>query len=91
MITKFLESQLGISSTTIAYLAGPLVLAAGGFGAITGGALVARWNLHYAGMIRLCMYSCCFSWFGNLAFVFNCPERTYTTPDGYVGAPKPTS
>ncbi|KAH8026480.1 hypothetical protein HPB51_020972 [Rhipicephalus microplus] len=66
----------------------PLVLAARGFGAITGGALVARWNLHYAGMIRLCMYSCCFSWFGNLAFVFNCPERTYTTPDGYVGAPE---
>ncbi|XP_037568078.2 solute carrier organic anion transporter family member 4A1 [Dermacentor silvarum] len=90
-LTKFFESQFGMASASIAYLTGPIVLVGGGFGAIIGGALVGRWNLDYAGIMRLCMYNCCISWFGVLAFLFNCPENTYATPEGYVGAPKPTS
>ncbi|XP_054930592.1 solute carrier organic anion transporter family member 4A1-like [Dermacentor andersoni] len=90
-LTKFFESQLGMSSETIAYLTGPIVLVGGGFGAICGGALVGRWNLDFEGIMRLCMYNCCFSWFGVLAFLFSSPESTYATPEGYVGAPKPTS
>ncbi|KAL1486755.1 hypothetical protein MTO96_046830, partial [Rhipicephalus appendiculatus] len=58
----------------------------GGFGAIIGGALVSRWNLDYEGIMRLCMYNCCFSWFGVLIFTFSCSQGIYATPDGFVGA-----
>ncbi|KAL3221320.1 hypothetical protein MRX96_050264 [Rhipicephalus microplus] len=73
MMTKFFESQLGLPSARIAYMIGPIVLVGGGFGAIIGGALVSRWNLDYEGIMRLCMYNCCFSWFGVLIFTFSCP------------------
>ncbi|XP_077520035.1 solute carrier organic anion transporter family member 4A1-like [Amblyomma americanum] len=90
MLTKFFESQFGLPSAKVAYLTGPIVLVGGGFGAIIGGALVSRWNLDYAGIMRLCMYNCCFSWFGVLTFLVNCQENTYATPQGFVGAPRPT-
>ncbi|KAH8025452.1 hypothetical protein HPB51_008367 [Rhipicephalus microplus] len=64
---------------------GPIVLVGGGFGAIIGGALVSRWNLDYEGIMRLCMYNCCFSWFGVLIFTFSCPQGIYATPNGFVG------
>lgn len=57
----------------------------GGVGAIAGGALVSKWNLDYAGIMRLCMYNCCFSWFGILAFFFHCADNLYATSTGYVG------
>ncbi|XP_037505616.2 solute carrier organic anion transporter family member 4A1-like [Rhipicephalus sanguineus] len=85
MLTKFFESQLGLPSARIAYMVGPIVLVGGGFGAIIGGALVSRWNLDYEGIMRLCMYNCCFSWFGVLIFTFSCPQGIYATPDGFVG------
>ncbi|KAL1426068.1 hypothetical protein MTO96_018543 [Rhipicephalus appendiculatus] len=86
MMTKFFESQLGLPSARIAYMVGPIVLVGGGFGAIIGGALVSRWNLDYEGIMRLCMYNCCFSWFGVLIFTFSCSQGIYATPDGFVGA-----
>ncbi|XP_070392105.1 solute carrier organic anion transporter family member 4A1-like [Dermacentor albipictus] len=85
MVTKFFESQLGLPSARVAYMVGSIVLVGGGFGAIIGGALVSRWNLDYGGIMRLCMYNCCFSWFGVLIFTFNCPQNVYATPDGYIG------
>ncbi|XP_077517853.1 solute carrier organic anion transporter family member 4A1-like isoform X2 [Amblyomma americanum] len=91
MLTKFFQSQLGMPSARSAYLTGPIVLVGGGFGAVIGGALVSRWNLDYAGMMRLCMYNSCFSWFGVLTYLVNCQENTYATPEGFVGAPRPTT
>lgn len=85
MLTKFFESQLGLPSARVAYMVGPIVLVGGGFGAIIGGALVSRWNLDYEGIMRLCIYNCCFSWMGVLIFTFNCPQSIYATPDGYIG------
>lgn len=64
---------------------GPIIFVGGGVGAIAGGALVSKWNLDYAGIMRLCMYNCCFSWFGILAFFFHCADNLYATSTGYVG------
>ncbi|KAH9375729.1 hypothetical protein HPB48_009938 [Haemaphysalis longicornis] len=87
MMTKFFQSQFGMPSSRVAYLTGPIALVGGGFGAVMGGALVSRWNLDYLGIMRLCMYNCCFSLFGVLTFLFYCQENTYATPEGFVGAP----
>lgn len=89
ILAKFFESQLGLPSSRIAYLLG-LSRLGGSFGAVIGGALVSRWNLDYAGIMRLCLYNSCISWVGVFAFLFSCPQSTFATPDGYVGAPSST-
>ncbi|KAK8777364.1 hypothetical protein V5799_029289, partial [Amblyomma americanum] len=86
-LEQFQKIGSSLIFTDGARCAGPIVLVGGGFGAVIGGALVSRWNLDYAGMMRLCMYNSCFSWFGVLTYLVNCQENTYATPEGFVGAP----
>ncbi|XP_077552304.1 solute carrier organic anion transporter family member 4A1-like [Haemaphysalis longicornis] len=91
MMNKFFQSQFGMPSSRVAFLTGSIIFVGGGFGAIMGGALVSRWNLDYLGIMRLCMYNCCFSLVGVLTFLFYCKDNTYATHEGFVGAPRSTA
>nr|XP_050039737.2 solute carrier organic anion transporter family member 4A1-like [Dermacentor andersoni] len=76
-MTKLFESQLGISSSSIAPILGSVAVPGACGGILLGGYCVHKLNLDIDGIVRMCLMCSVVPWLSSFVLLYSCPAPTF--------------